>query len=144
MEEKKREMNPNSLANLVPPVRPGEIRNPTGKNGAAYSAEYHRVAHEIVPEEARAIINKKAGCELVKAGDTWARANSLAMHHAACCGLVNAVQEVRESTEGKAVQRVQMSGTEGAEQHPTFRVVFTDDVLELSDGRVTPDDLSGK
>ena len=26
----KRGMNPNSLANLMPPVQPGEIRNPTG------------------------------------------------------------------------------------------------------------------
>lgn len=127
MEEKK-EMHPNSLANLVPPVRPGEIRNPSGKNGAAYSAEYHKVAHEVVPEEARAIMNKRAGCELVKAGDTWARANSLAMHHAACCGLVNAAQEVRESTEGKAVQRVQMSGTDGAIEHPTFHISFTDEL----------------
>jgi hypothetical protein len=138
--EEKRPMHPNSLANLTP-VKPGEIRNPTGKNGAAYSAEYHRVAHEVVPEEARAIINKRHGCELVKEGDTWARANALAMHHTACCGLVNAAQEIRESTEGKAVQRVQMSGTDGAAaEHPTFSVVFTDQLEDHSQLELGPGD----
>lgn len=140
-EEKKRQVHPNSLANLTP-VAKGEIRNPEGKNGAAYSAAYHRVAHEVVPEEARAIINKKAGCELVKQGDDWARANALVMHHTACSGLVSAAQEIRESTEGRAKQRIEWAGVDGAAaEHPTFRVVFTDELegnspreLESGDG----------
>jgi hypothetical protein len=146
--EEKRPMHPNSLANLVPPVRPGEVRNPLGINGRTYSIEYHKLSQEPIPEAVRVMLNKKFGAELIAAGDTWARANAMAMHYEAVCrGLTAAAQELREACEGRATQRIEVAGADGAAaEHPTFRVTFEEEVLELKSGdeRITPDDLSGK
>jgi len=147
MDEKK-PRHPNSLANLMPPVRPGEVRNPLGINGRTYSLEYQKLSQEPIPEAVRLVLNKKFGAELIMADDTWARANAVAQHYEAVCrGLTSAAQELRESVEGRATQRIELAGADGvAAEHPTFRVTFEEEVLELKSGdeRITPDDLSGK
>ncbi len=145
--EEKRQMHPNSLANLKP-VQRGEVRNPLGIGRKTYSLEYHAVSQEPIPEAVRLALNKKFGAELIAEGDTWARANALSMHFESVCrGMTAAAQEIREAVEGRATQRVELSGADGAAaEHPTFRVTFEEEVLELKSGdeRITPDDLSGK
>jgi hypothetical protein len=127
MEEKKREMNPASLANLKP-IQLGEVRNPLGINRKAYSAEYYKTSQEPIPEHLRLELNKKLGADVVQPGDTWARANALSQHYeAACNGLTPAARELREAVEGRAAQRIELIGIDGAE-HPSFRVIFEDPI----------------
>ncbi len=136
----KHQMHPNSLANLKP-VKPGEVRNPLGIGRKTYSLEYHAVSQEPIPEAVRLALNKKFGADLIQEGDSWARANALSMHFESVCrGMTAAAQEIREAVEGRATQRVELSGADGAAaEHPTFSVVFTDKLetaspLELTDG----------
>lgn len=109
-DKKKRQMNPNSMKNLVPPVQPGEVRNPTGTNGRKrlYTDEYQLTGESETPDQVRLIWNiqlhlklrqiriqaRQAGLPqpLIKALDTqmkmeilpkgiiWAKACSIRMH----------------------------------------------------------------
>jgi hypothetical protein len=130
MGEDGRGKHPNSLANLRPPVAPGEVRNPQGINGHSYSLEYRKLSREPIPEAVRLMLNKKFGTDLIQEGDTWARANAISQHFEAVChGLTSAAQELREATEGRARQRIELTGAEGAAaEHPTFQVSFTDEL----------------
>jgi hypothetical protein len=142
MDEDRRGKHPNSLANLKP-VQPGQVLNPLGNNGRTYSVEYHKLSQEPVPEAVRLMLNKKFGAELIREGDTWARANAMSQHFEAVCrGVTGASQELREATEGKAVQRVELGPSDGAaSEHPTFSIAFTDKLetdaspLELEQGK---------
>jgi hypothetical protein len=138
MDEDRRGKHPNSLANLKP-IQPGEVRNPLGINGRTYSIEYHKLSQEPIPEIVRLALNKKFGAELIVKGDTWARANALSMHYEAVCrGITAAAQEIREAVEGRATQRIEVGGSDGAAaEHPTFQISFTDKLpleLEPADG----------
>lgn len=138
MEEKKREMNPASLANLIP-AQPGEVRNPLGINRKPYSLEYQRVSQEPIPEKVRKLWNENFGEEVLKQGDTWARGNAYAQHLAAVKGSAHAAQEIREAVEGRATQRVEWAGGDGgATEHPTFVISFTDEP------RNAPDKIAGE
>jgi hypothetical protein len=127
--EEKRQMHPNSLANLKP-AQPGEVRNPLGIGRKTYSLEYHAVSQEPIPEAVRLALNKKFGADLIQEGDSWARANALSMHYESVCrGMTAAAQEIREAVEGRATQRIEMAGADGAAaEHPTFSVVFTEEL----------------
>lgn len=135
-DKKKREMNPNSLKNLAPPVQPGQILNPTGENGRKrlYTDKYQLIGESIIPEPVRLLFNAKIRIQLqalidsralglnaaerkvlqqekkrefIPQGTQWAEANSIRLHwEVVMAGDVSAATELREATEGRAEQRI--------------------------------------
>jgi len=101
--------NPKSLANLKP-ARKGEVRNPQGINKRPFSDLYFAVSQEIVPEWKRRQLNKEAGGPLHPKGTTWAEAHSRALHAKAADGDVSAVRELADRVEGRAPERLQITG----------------------------------
>jgi hypothetical protein len=109
----KRKVNPKSLANLRPPPKPGEVPNPSGKNRRPpFSDRYYAIAEEVVPEKLRKEFNKEAGAELLKPGATWGDADVYGEFLQTAKGNLNAAREVADRVEGKAPQRLKITGTE--------------------------------
>ena len=108
----KRGTHPNSQKNLKP-IKRGEVRNPLGINRKRpITAEYTIIATNPVPEPIRKKINAAIGDELLKPGDTWAKANAIRRFIAAVIetgGHVDS-KEIREAIEGKAEQRIEVVG----------------------------------
>jgi hypothetical protein len=102
--------NPKSLANLKP-AKKGEVRNPLGINSKRpFSDFYFFHAEEVVPEFWRKRINKDAGGRLIPKGATWGEADSRRLHLEAAKGNVNAIRELADRVEGKAPQRLEITG----------------------------------
>jgi hypothetical protein len=113
-----RGQHPKSLANLKPPIRPGEVRNPTGINRRKrpITDHYWEVSQEAMPEALVRRFNKKCGVALLKLGDTWARAVAVrACYEAAIECSIQAMKETREAIEGKAQQRLEITRPERKE-----------------------------
>jgi hypothetical protein len=72
-------MNPKSLANLVPPVKPGDPpRNPAGINRKRpWTETYQAMSESPVPEKIRLKFNLEMGEEVLKAGASWREASVL-------------------------------------------------------------------
>jgi hypothetical protein len=123
-DKKPRKMNPKSLANLAPPVKPGEVLNPTGINRKRpITDEYYARSQEPLPEPLRLKINAALGVEVLKPKATWAEANSLRRFLDALTeGGHPSSKEIRESIEGKAPERLEIMGTQKKEI--TIRVSF--------------------
>ena len=126
--------NPNSLANLARNgTKPGEVRNPTGKNGIRpYTDAMKWQSAQRLPENLRLAMNYKFKNHLffalkdhpkfritdpMKIPDlypkrcTWAEANAIRQHLAAVLeGNIQAAVEVRESVEGRTTTRVEFVG----------------------------------
>jgi len=110
--------NPNSLKNLKP-AKPGEVRNPTGKNrNRPYTDAYENLADALLPEflrfqlndRARVDARKKKLPDLFPQGITWAEANALRQHlNAVINGDTRSATEVREAVEGRATQRIEIN-----------------------------------
>jgi hypothetical protein len=100
-----------SLANLRPPAKPGEVRNPLGINrGRTYSDRYEELALGPLPEKIRLKINEQLGEELLLQGATWAQANALRRHIGAVVeGNTADAKELREAVEGKPMQRMELT-----------------------------------
>jgi len=103
--------HPNSLANLKPPIRPGEVRNPEGINRRRpITDEYWQVSPEPMPLALIRKFNKKCGAKLLVEGDSWARGVAVRLQYeAAMLGIVRAAREMREAMEGKAPQRLEIT-----------------------------------
>jgi len=114
----RRGANPNSLKNLSP-AKPGDVRNPTGRNrNRPYTDAYEGVAEAPLPEFVRRQLNKqvildarnKKLPDLFPEGITWAEASALRQHlNAVLNGDTRAATEVREAVEGRATQRIELS-----------------------------------
>jgi hypothetical protein len=127
MNERKN-IHPNSLANLKP-IKPGEVRNPTGFHGnRPYSGAIRTRGEERMPEEVREYLNRQYSrrilgprskafrlgqyLELFEEGVTWSGANAVRLHlNAILDGDVRHAIEIREAAEGRATQRIEMSNT---------------------------------
>ena len=59
-------MNPNAKANLRPPIKPGEVRNPKGING--FSNSFREMLAKAATEDDFVVITQKA-IELARAGN---------------------------------------------------------------------------
>lgn len=106
----KRGKNPKSLANLKP-IKKGEVRNPAGINSKRpFSDFYFFHAKEVIPEPWRKRLNKDAGGRLIPKGATWGEADSRRLHLEAATGNVNAIRELADRVEGKAPQRLEITG----------------------------------
>ena len=112
--------NPRSLANLKP-AKKGEVRNPRGINNRPFSDLYYDVSQEIMPDRWRCKLNREAGFALHPKGTTWAAADARALHHKASQGDVSAIRELADRTEGKAPERLELTGK--TRQFVTIRVV---------------------
>ena len=111
--EQKRKMSPRSLANLKPPIRPGEVRNPAGINRKRpITDEYWQSSAEPMPLVLIRRFNRKCGAALLRPGDTWARGVAIrAQYEAVMQGMMRAARELREAMEGKAPQRLEITAT---------------------------------
>lgn len=130
--DSKRGKNPKSLANLKP-IQPGEVRNPTGINrGRIYSDAYENTGRSSCPIRLRKLLIKELGKEAVPEDITWAQGISLKMHLKAIKdGDASSAKEVRESVEGKARQRMEVTGADGKDLIPTSGIdALSDSELE--------------
>jgi hypothetical protein len=111
--EQKRKMSPRSLANLKPPIQPGEIRNPLGVNRKRpITDQYWESSAEPMPLVLIRKFNRKCGAALLRPGDTWARGVAIRAHFEAVMqGVMRAARELREAMEGKAPQRLEITAT---------------------------------
>jgi hypothetical protein len=117
-------MNPKSLKNLKPLIKKGEVRNRLGVNQKKrpITDEYFRVSQEPMPVNLIARFNRSCHAKLLQPGDTWARAIAIRAHYeAAMHTSIRAMREIRESMEGKAPQRLEITGPERKEI--TLRVI---------------------
>lgn len=123
----RRGKNPNSLKNLLPPIKPGEVRNPLGINAKTpITDEYRICAAEAIPEAIRRKINKAIGAQVLKLGDSWARANAVSRFmHAVTEEGVRSSAEIREAIEGVAPHRIEIAagGPVSATKWPTLLFV---------------------
>jgi len=120
----RRGKNPNSLKNLRPPIKPGEVRNPLGIEAKTpITDEYCVRAAEPIPEGIRRKINKAIGAQVLKSWDTWARANAVSRFmHAVTEEGVRSSGEIREAIEGTAPHRIEIAagGPVSATKWPTL------------------------
>lgn len=97
---KKRKMNPQSLANLRPPIRPGEVLNPLGINRKKpYTDRMRTRSDELLkasPEGRRILKSSNLGDDA-----TWADAVILELMRKAATGDLPAIKEVIDRIEGK-------------------------------------------
>lgn len=107
---------PESLANLKP-AKPGEVRNALGINRKKpITDRYYERAEDALPDKIRRQFNEKLGIEALKEGATWADANALRRFMDTLMeGGERSAKEIREAIEGKAPQRIELSGPERKE-----------------------------
>jgi hypothetical protein len=119
-----RKVNPKSLANLKP-IKKGEVRNPQGINRKRpITDRYYERSESPLPESIRKRVNKSIGEEILQPGATWAEANALRRFLSAIDpdGQPSS-KEIREAIEGKAPQRLEISGPERKEITIAIRFV---------------------
>jgi hypothetical protein len=102
--KQKRPRHPASLANLRPPIRPGERLNPKGINGVNWLAEFRRFALEEIDDPRP----KQVGKKLLRV-----RAVREALFAKALRGSDKAQQFFLEQLQGRAVQQIHISGPDG-------------------------------
>ena len=94
-------------ANLMPPWKPGQSGNPGGRpKRRPISDRYEVLADTVLPDDLRRKLSLKEGA-------TYGDALALRIFHAAIKGAPPAAREVREAIEGKADQRIQITGAGG-------------------------------
>jgi hypothetical protein len=113
----KKKPSPNSLKNLRPPWKKGDVPNPKGVNRKRpITDRYFGRAEDPLPEK----IRKKFKLE---EGATWGDALALRQFSEAVMkGSTAAAKEIREAIEGKSPQRLEISGPERKEI--TIRVIY--------------------
>jgi hypothetical protein len=78
--------------------------------------EYFQLSQNPIPEKLRNDINSKLGEELLKPGATWAQANALRRFlDTLMQGGHPSSKEIREAIEGKAPERLEITGPERKE-----------------------------
>jgi len=119
-------VNPKSLANLKP-IKPGEVRNATGKNRKQpLSDAYRWWLMQPVSKEERAK-QKKNGIELPRDANNAFLVAITQGERAK--KKTDAAKEIREGAEGKATQRVELSGIEGNPLETADVSALTDEQL---------------
>jgi hypothetical protein len=101
-----------NTSGLKPPWKKGDPSpNPSGRpKKRPITDHYHDRLEKPVPEKIRLAMNIEAGAEELKPGATWGEANALrrAMDSVLQDGHM-ASKEMREATEGKAPQRLEIT-----------------------------------
>ena len=115
-------VTPKQRANLIP-AKKGEVRNPLGINRKRpITDEYFGTSQDALPEALRKKINESMGEEILPPGATWAKANALRRFlDALQQGGHPSSREIREAIEGKAPQRLEITGPQS--QEITIRIV---------------------
>ena len=115
-------------ANLMPPWKPGQTGNPGGRpKRRPISDAYEALADLPLPDDLRHKLK-------LPKGSTYREAVALRQFHAAIKGLSTAAREIREAIEGKATQRVELTGAGGKPLNPTSKArpmqTFTPEQLD--------------
>jgi hypothetical protein len=120
--------HPNSLKNLRPPWKPGQVPNPEGINRKrSYTDRLHEVAETLLPAELREKINSAferqfGKKDLLPPTATYADAECLRLHLSVLMkGDVNAAAFISDRIEGRPPNRLDLVGHE--RQEITIRVV---------------------
>lgn len=115
--------NPNPITAHLTPFPPGVSGNPAGRPRKRQQSEaYEEWLRE--PLTAERIAKLRVDGIKMKAGATNADVVALAMGNQAIRGNVNAARELREATEGKATQRVELSRGEDVNAPDQLMVVY--------------------
>ena len=102
------------------PFKPGQSGNPGGRpKKRPITDRYYEMAEEQIPETLRSKMQKSLGIKLPE-GSTWGRIVTLRQFLQASglridSGSTRAAREIREAIEGKAPQRIEISGPERKE-----------------------------
>ena len=101
--KKKRKMSPQSLANLRPPIKPGEVLNPSGVNRKGpWTETYSEIGERLYPEVLRRKFNKEIGAEVLLPGATFREAIAVRrLLEATQIGGTSAAKEIVDRIEGK-------------------------------------------
>lgn len=95
------------------PFQPGVSGNPAGRPRKRPQSEANdELLRSEVPEIMRTSMNKGMGKEVLAKGATWADAIAYGLARKAVAGDSAAAKELRESVEGKSVQRVELTSPE--------------------------------
>jgi uncharacterized membrane protein len=112
-------VHPNSLKNLEKTkIKKGEVRNPLGINRKTPMTDYYKQrALSKLPEKIRKQMNQQLGEEVLPKGALWAEANAVRRFVAAVVGKdgTSDSKEIREAIEGRARQRIEVTGAGGEE-----------------------------
>ena len=110
----KRKMNAKSLANLKPPIQKGEVRNPKGINRKRpYTDRMYAHSEELLSASKAGEI-KRVSLELPQTA-TWADASIRELSIKAANGDISAIKEMADRIEGKAPERLEITGPERKE-----------------------------
>lgn len=96
-------MSPQSLANLRPPIKPGEVLNPSGVNRKGpWTETYSEIGERLYPEVLRRKFNKEIGAEVLLPGATFREAIAVRrLLEATQIGGTSAAKEIVDRIEGK-------------------------------------------
>ena len=122
-----------SISNLKPAWQPGQSGNPHGRPRKRPQSEANEeLLRAEVPEVMRVSMNKGMGKEVLKKGACWADAIAYGLARKAVAGDATAAKELRESVEGKSVQRVELTSPEdkGFEVKVTFEMPAKARIIE--------------
>jgi hypothetical protein len=93
-----------NIANLLPPIKPGEVRNPKGNNGRQRMAEFRAWADEKTTPESK----------LTRAQNVWNALYATAIDRKRGMQHVAAGKVFVEQYQGKPVTPVEMTGKDGS------------------------------
>ena len=113
-----------NVSGLMPPWKPGESGNPSGRpKKRPVTDRYYERGEGPLPDKIRLQFNQQFEEEILKPGATWAEANALRRWmDTVMQGGHPSAREIREAIEGKAPMRMEIVGTERKEI--TLKVIF--------------------
>jgi Family of unknown function (DUF5681) len=96
------------------PFKPGQSGNPSGRpSKRPITDRYFEQLAQPVPAHLVARFNRSCHAKLLNVGDTWGHAIAIsACFEAAFSSSIRAMREIRESIEGKAPQRLEITGAQ--------------------------------
>ena len=105
------------IGNLRPPWKPGESGNPSGRpKKLPISGRYEALAELLLDEQLRSMLK-------LRKGSTYGDAVALGQYRAAIKGKSDAAREIREAVEGKATQRLELTGAGGGPPEVAISIV---------------------
>jgi hypothetical protein len=113
-QQKKRNMNPNSLANLKPRYAKGESGNPGGKPPKAV----------CITSWLKEYADRNSTIQIDSKNLTFAQAAALSLWRNAAKGEVNSYNVIADRIEGKAMQAIELSGKDGAPLIPEINILL--------------------
>ena len=100
-------MNSKGTPANLKPFKPGQSGNPGGRpKKRPISERYEALAEELLPDDLRLMMKLGKGA-------TWGDALAISQYRGALKGKSDAAREIREGIEGRATQRLELTGQDG-------------------------------